>query len=339
MRVDNSHRPPSKIPEPIIHSPVQPSVNTAGEPRNDQYQEHTNSFRSSGGSSVLADAARRVKKEVSSQAVSPTVTVHNSKLDTVSDPKLEIKKQATAPNGLYKVNYSVPSPHPGLSNITFPMSIDEGLQRKTHKDPGIYHAMQFGVNDSSGKRLGGGYIGMQPRGDGKALVTFSGYGPHFKAPQGRAEFDGGKGASNSTLVDFKFGNKYNLTVERDPQNPQRLSAYIQDVTDPDNLGSKQHVQDLDVDRKVALAGRDAGFVEQYGAKINRSSQIAPAGGSFSAPFTTDEKGNVKTGVINSDGFYGRYKNSMVGNEQITKESGAGKEIHFSFQGVGSEKKA
>jgi len=257
----------------------------------------------------------------------------------VSDPKLEIKKEATAPNGLYGVSYSVPAPSSGLNNITFPMSIDEGLQRKTGKDAGIYYAMHFGVNHDGGKYLGRGYIGMQPRGDGKALVVFSGYGPHFTASQGRAEFDGVKGASNSTLVDFKFGHKYNLTVERDPEDPQKLSAYIQDVTDPDNPGPKQHVKDLNVDRKFALAGGDVGFVEQYGSKINRSSQIAPTSGGFSAPFTTDDKGNIKAGAINSTGLRGRYKNSMVGTQQVTRESGIGKEIHFSLQGVGYEKKA
>lgn len=30
---------------------------------------------------------------------------------------------------------------------------------------------------------------------------------------------------------------------------------------------------------------------------------------------------------------------MVGTQQVTKDSGVGKEIHFSFKGVGSEKKA
>ena len=126
---------------------------------------------------------------------------------------------------------------------------------------------------------------------------------------------------------------------RDPENPQKLSAYIQDVTDPNNPGPKQHVKDLYVDRKFALAGRDTGFVEHYGAKRNQSSQTAPTTGSFSAPFTADDKGAVKVGAINSTGLYGRYKNSILGTQQITKDSGVGKEIHFSLKGVGYEKKA
>ncbi|MGY2397568.1 hypothetical protein [Pseudomonas sp. SDO5271_S396] len=266
-------------------------------------------------------------------------TTEHSKLDRVSDPKLEIKKVATAPNGLFHISYSLPAPAPGLSNITFPMSIDAGLQRKSAKDGGNYFAMQFGVNDKKGKHLGTGYIGMQPRGDGKALIVFSGFGPHFSAPKGRSEADGGKGGSNSTLVDFKFGHKYNLTVERDPENAKRLKAYIQDVTDANTPGPKQHVKDLDVDKEVALAGHNTGFVEHYGAKIDRSSQIATVGGSFSAPFTQDDKGNIKTGSIKSDGLYGRYKNAMVGNQEITREAGKGKEIKFSLQGVGYEKKS
>lgn len=260
-----------------------------------------------------------------------------SKLDKVSDPKLEIKKEATSPNGLYQVSYSVSAPGAGLGNITFPIVIDEGLQRKSAKDGGVYYAMQFDINNEKGKRLGGGYIGIQPRGDGRALITFSGFGPHFKAPQGTSEADGGKGASNSTMVDFKFGNKYNLTIERDPENPKRLSGYIQDVTDPANPGPKQHVKDLDVDQNVALSGRNTGFVEQYGAKINRSSQVASTRGSFSAPFTTDENGSVRGGEIKGVGLYGRYKNSIVGTQTVAKEAGAGKEIKFSFQGVGYEK--
>lgn len=325
MRVDLSHMPLPKMPE---------SVTRPSEPYNDQSQEDKSTFPLSGHDSALTAGVNRPKRNTASGAVSPTTTTENSALDKVSDPKLEVKKEATAPNGLYGVSYSVPAPSAGLNNITFPMSIDEGLQRKTDKDAGIYYAMHFGVNLDDGNYLGRGYIGMQPRGDGKALVMFSGYGPHFTASQGLAEFDGVKGASNSTLVDFKFGNKYNLTVERNSGDAQKLSAYIQDVTDPDNPGPKQHVKDLDVDRKFALSGGDVGFVEQYGSTINRSSQIAHTSGSFSAPFTTDDKGNITAGSISSTGLYGRYKNSIVGNQQITKESGVGKHIHFSLQGVG-----
>ena len=280
----------------------------------------------------------RSKKILPTVPVSSVNITETSRLDKVSDPKLEIKKEATSPNGLYGVSYSLSAPVPGLSNITFPMSIDEGLQRKSGKDAGIYYAMMFGVNTVEGKRLGRGYIGMQPREDGKALIVFSGYGSHFNASQGRPEFDGGKGASNSTLVDFKFGNKYNLTVEVDPENPQKLKGFIQDVTDPHRPGPKQHVKDIHVDQKVALSGRDTGFVEQYGAKINRSSQVATTGGSFFAPFTRDDKGSIKVGEINSRGLYGRYENSITGKQQVTKEAGQTKELKFSFHGVGYEKK-
>ncbi len=265
-------------------------------------------------------------------------TTVKSKLDRVSEPKLQINKEATKPNSLYGVSYQITAPGVGLSNITFPMSIDEGAQRKSDKDAGIYYAMHFGVNDEKGKDVGRGYIGMQPRGDGKALITFSGFGPHFSAPKGRPKADREVGASNSTLVDFKFGNKYNLTIERDPENPKRLKAHIQDVTDPDKPGPKKHVEDLDVDQKFALADSDVGFVEHYGKSIDRSSQIAPTGGSFFAPFTVDEKGNVIEGSINSRGLMGRYQNSLVGTQEITKSSDRRSQVKFSFQGVGHEKK-
>jgi hypothetical protein len=322
---------PKTMPEPATYALSQPPVNLAGE------QASAHGLQWAERALVSDTAVARSRRNTPSMPVASVTTT--STLNKVSDPKLEIKKVATSPNGLYGLSYSLSAPGAGLSNITFPMSIDEGLQRKGSKDAGIYYAMQFGVNDAQSRPLGRGYIGMQPRGDGKALIAFSGNGAHFKAPQGRPEFDGGKGASNSTLVDFKFGNKYNLTVERDPEDAHKLRGFIQDVTDPDKPGPKQHVKDIYVDQKFALSGRERGFVEHYGAKIDRSSQIAPTRGSFSAPFTTDDMGNVRIGEIKSDGFYGRYKNSMVGQQQVISEAGKGKEIQFSFQGVGYEKKA
>jgi len=331
MHINNSQLFPKTMPEPATYALSQPPVNLAGE------QASAHGLQWAERALVSDTAVARSRRNTPSMPVASVTTT--STLNKVSDPKLEIKKVATSPNGLYGLSYSLSAPGAGLSNITFPMSIDEGLQRKGSKDAGIYYAMQFGVNDAQSRPLGRGYIGMQPRGDGKALIAFSGNGAHFKAPQGRPEFDGGKGASNSTLVDFKFGNKYNLTVERDPEDAHKLRGFIQDVTDPDKPGPKQHVKDIYVDQKFALSGRERGFVEHYGAKIDRSSQIAPTRGSFSAPFTTDDMGNVRIGEIKSDGFYGRYKNSMVGQQQVISEAGKGKEIQFSFQGVGYEKKA
>ncbi|WLH88199.1 hypothetical protein PSH87_16150 [Pseudomonas sp. FP453] len=318
MRIDHSPLISHIAPETSVSTPGTPTDRQAEVQRSRLHEMH-------GNSQLLAGRA----------STSQTTT---SKLDKVSEPKLQINKHASSPNGLYGVSYYISTPDPGLSNITFPIIIDEGAQRKSSKDGGIYYAMQFGVNDESGKKLGGGYIGMQPRGDGKALITFSGFGPHFSAPKGRDGADGGPGASNSTLVDFKFGHKYNLTVARDPDNPKRLKAYVQDVTDPDKLGPMQHVKDLDVDQKVALAGSNTGFVEHYGAKIDRSSQIATTSGSFFAPFSTDDKGNVKNGSVNGTGLYGRFANSMTGGQEITKRSGRRTQVKFSLQGVGYEKK-
>lgn len=108
----------------------------------------------------------------SEDSASPTPLISDaSVLNKVSDPKFEMKKEFTSPNGLFGVKYSLAAPSPGLSNITFPIIIDEGLQ-KADKDAGIYYAMMFGVNTEKGTALGRGYIGMQPRGDGKALIIF-----------------------------------------------------------------------------------------------------------------------------------------------------------------------
>lgn len=333
MRVNYSQFFPQVIPEPVVYPPTLPPVNGAGVQRSDHNEER--SLQQAKRTFISDAVPTRLTRSTPAVPVERTTTT--STLNRVSDPKPEIKNVATSPNGLYYVKYSLPAPGAGLSNITFPMSIDEGQQRKGSEGAGIYYAMHFRVNDEQGARLGRGYIGLQPRGDGKALIVFSGNGEHFKAPQGRDEFDGGVGASNSTLVDFKFGNKYNLTVERDAENPRKLRGFIQDVTDPDKPGPKQHVKDIYVDQNAALAGNEVGFVEHYGAKINQSSQIAPTRGSFSAPFTQDDKGNIKVGEIKSGGLYGRYKNSLIGNQQVISEGGKGKEIHFSLQGAGYEK--
>ncbi len=281
----------------------------------------------------LAGSTRSV---VSTPGAVP-VTVETSKLDRVSDPRLEIKKEASAPDGMYLVSYTVPGSGQGVSNLTFPISIGAGPQRTPSEPAGIYYAMQFGINDAQGNSLGDGYIGLQPGEDGKAQVPFSGFGSHFTAPDGSCDADGGPGASNSTTVDFTFGHQYNLTVEQDPQNPQRLSGYIQDVTDPEHLGPRQHVKDLYVDRKVSLTTSYSGFVEHYGKEIDRSSQIAPTAGSFSAPFTTDDQGNIKVGSVKSEGLYGRFRNSITGDLQVTRVNGEGKALKFSFQGVGYQK--
>ncbi|WP_256544613.1 hypothetical protein [Pseudomonas sp. 37 R 15] len=283
-----------------------------------------------------ASLARSTRSVVSTQGTIP-VTVEASKLDRVSDPRLEVKKEASAPDGMYLAYYSVPGSGQGLSNITFPISIGAGAQRTSSESAGIYYAMQFGINDEQGKSLGDGYIGLQPGADGKAQVPFSGFGSHFTAPHGSTDADGGPGASNSTTVDFKFGHKYNLTVEQDPKNLQRLSGYIQDVTDPDKVGPKQHVKDLYVDSKVSLATRHSGFVEHYGKDIDRSSQIAPTAGSFSAPFTTDDKGTITVGSVTNEGLYGRFRNSITGDLEVTRVNGESKELKFSFQGVGYQK--
>ena len=320
MRIGNLPLFPQIAPETSVLTPGLSSASV----QHEQRSSHSEGHRKSPQPAARAGAAE---------------TTVMSKLDRVSEPKLQINKEATKPNVLFGVDYYVYTPSPGLSNITFPITIDKGAQRKSSNDGGIFYAMRFDVNNEKGKKLGGGYIGMQPRGDGKALVVFSGFGPHFSAPKGSPEADGGPGGSNSTLVDFKFGHKYNLTVERDPDNAKRLKAYVQDVTDPDKLGPRHHVKDLDVDQKVALAGYNIGFVEHYGAKIDRSSQIAPTSGSFFAPFSTDDRGRVRNGSVNSRGLYGRFANSMTGTQEITKKGERRTQVKFSLQGVGYEKKA
>lgn len=230
----------------------------------------------------------------------------------------EQKKAATGPNGLYNLDYDIPGAGNGLASLTFPISIDKGLQRVKANDAGHYYAMQFDVNNLEGKNLGTGYIGLQPRADGKALVTFSGFGSHFTAPKGRAGADGGSGASNSTTIDFQFGHKYALMVERDPTDHSLLKGYVQDVTDPENPGTRQHVKDLQLDEDALLAGRQSGFIEHYGKKAKESSDLGRTAGSFYAPSGKSVDDETIEGSLTDGTLYGRYKHSLTGERETTK---------------------
>ncbi|WP_198390500.1 hypothetical protein [Burkholderia ubonensis] len=272
---------------------------------------------------------------MSAQPASPTST-RRTVTERLDKPgaKAETKKHGSAPNVLYTVDYRIPAPKGGLTNLTFPVHIDKAQQKRKPGDAGTYFAMQIRFVKENGVSPGGGYIGIQPRGDGKALVMFSGSGPAFTAPHGRSEFDGAKGASNSTLVDFKFGNKYNLIIERNPENKKEFIAYIQDVTNPDAPGKKQEVKRLLVNQDSGLMGSNVGFVEHYGKAINSSAQIPPIRGGFGAPFTTRENGSTTTGALSNGRFSGRYQSSLTGDQTCTNGvDGKAQSVDFSFKGL------
>ncbi|WP_198360423.1 hypothetical protein [Burkholderia ubonensis] len=275
--------------------------------------------------------------ESSPAALSISTTSVRSKVTEKLDKpgaKAETKKQWSMPNLLYKVDYSIPAPKGGLTNLTFPVHVDEAQQRGKPGDAGTYFAMQIRFVKENGVSPGVGYIGIQPRRDGKALIIFSGLGSAFTAPQGHSEFDGAQGASNSTLVDFKFGNKYNLIVERNPENKHEFIAYMQDVTDPGAPGKKQEVKRLRVDQVSGLMGPNVGFVEHYGKEINSSSQIPQIRGGFGAPFTTNEDGSVTVGTLSNGQLAGRYQSSLTGNQTWTKGIDAkAQAVDFSFKGM------
>ncbi|WP_208457414.1 hypothetical protein [Burkholderia pyrrocinia] len=284
---------------------------------------------------ALSQLNRIARQSTSSDSA---ITQDKSTLNNIATPQVEIKQQKSKPNLLYNVNYTIPAPKGGLSNITYPIRIDNGKQRKSSKDDGIYYAMQFKVVNGNGQSIGRGYIGLQPREDGKALVMFSGFGSDFSAPSGLPTADSGPGAHNSTLIDFQYGHTYNLTVERDSKNPRVFHAYAQDVTDLNNPGPKKWVKDLHVNQDAGLAGYEKGFVELYGGTpIDSSAQIAPTSGSFSAPFTIDEKGTATHGWLWGSKLQGRFCNSTTGSQTQTKENGKTKKIELSIQGVGYPK--
>lgn len=240
---------------------------------------------------------------------------------------------ATKPNQLYLATYDIPGVGNGLTSLTFPVRIDAAQQRVAAGDAGTFYAMQFAVKDEKGKSHGQGYIGLQPREDGKARVAFSGFGAQFSAPGGTAKADGGPGASNSTSIDFVFGNKYELTIERDSTNHALLKAYVRDVTDPAKPGPRQDVKSLSLDKKVLLGGHAEVFIEHYGKSISKSSEIGRTKGSFYAPGGTSEKGETIDGKLYEGRLSGRYKQSTTGERTVTKIGQRIVELQLEIQGA------
>jgi hypothetical protein len=232
------------------------------------------------------------------------------------DAKPETKAQATGPNGLYELPYAVPVPKSGLHSLTFPISINRAEQRKGPCDAGDFFAMRWGVNDLKDRWLGGGYIGLQPRQDGKALVVFSGFGPHFSPVNGSPHADGGPGASSRAIIDFQFGHKYELTVERDSRDPRLLRAFVQDVSNAFRPAPRQHVQDLRVDQDAVLGGRQAGFIEHYGKAISKSAQIGRAECVFYAPSGRSSCGLRVDGTLAQGELNGRFGSSTMGRRVV-----------------------
>jgi hypothetical protein len=249
------------------------------------------------------------------------------------DAKPETKAQATRPNRLYELPYAVPLPKGGLHSLTFPISINRAEQRKGPRDAGDFFAMRWSVNDSNGRWVGGGHIGLQPRQDGKARVVFSGFGPHFSPDKGRPSADGGPGASSGATIDFQFGHKYELTVERDSRDPRLLRAFVQDVSNAFQPGARQHVQDLRMDEDVVLGGRQAGFIEHYGKAIGKSSEIGHAECVFYAPSGRSSSGQRFDGTLAQGELSGRFGNSTTGRREVAMLGNQTTAVRISLRGA------
>jgi hypothetical protein len=232
------------------------------------------------------------------------------------DARPETTAQATSPNGLYELPYAVPVPKGGLHSLTFPISINRAEQRKGPGDAENFFGMRWSVNDLHGRWIGGGHIGLQPRPDGKARLVFSGFGPHFSPVDGSPPAHGGPGASSGATIDFQFGHKYELTVERDSRDPRLLRAFVQDVSTAFQPGPRRHVQDLRVDQDAVLGGRQAGFIEHDGKAISKSSEIGRAECVFHAPSGRSSRGQRVDGTLAQGELSGRFGNSTTGRREV-----------------------
>lgn len=196
--------------------------------------------------------------------------------------------------GAISVGWSIPgAPSSGLTNITFPITVNEAT---AHND-GLYFAQQYSFQHNAA-----GYIGLQPRpnADGSERLhgTFSVWasGASSTDPNCNGGADGSPGESCAVEFNAVYGHQYAVKVARTGTDTWTgtatdtvtgVSTHIGTYTVPTGSGNLQ-------------AGQ-GGFVEWYlGAPS--CSTMARADGVFGGPTTTDAGG--KSGTTKANYEYG-----------------------------------
>ncbi|QEU96709.1 hypothetical protein [Streptomyces kanamyceticus] len=185
--------------------------------------------------------------------------------------------------GNVSIGWSIPgAPAGGLSNITFPMTVNKGT---AHKD-GIYFAQQFGFTNAPDV----GYTGLQPRvnsgGSERLSARFSNFvaGSTTTDPLCHEGADGGPGVTCAVDFDAVYGHRYDIEVER--TGTDTWTGTARDTV----TGKETHLGRYTLPTGSGnLRGSQGGFVEYY-AGIPSCAEMPRSDVVFGGPTSTDGGG-------------------------------------------------
>lgn len=204
--------------------------------------------------------------------------------------------QRWGPTGIVSIPYHVATQAPqGLEQITFQLRVDEAPHAN-----GFYYALQYTLLNGNG-----GYIGIQPRSDGKAIIIFSMFGKGAEAitDNCNAGNDDGLVIHCTLVTDFLQKNRYALTITRAAGTPGAWQAYLTNVTghgQPISIGIlKPRASSL------GLQGKGSGFIEYY--PLIASCNEVPRTRVFYAAPRAKTSGKGVTGTITTPSTYGKCK--------------------------------
>ncbi|MEV6520314.1 RICIN domain-containing protein [Longispora sp. NPDC051575] len=199
---------------------------------------------------------------------------------------------ALAAGGNAYLNWSIPNvPSGGLSNITFPMTVNPD----TVHDHGTYFAQQFAFTNASDVA----YVGLQPRpnvnGRERLHTAFSTFqaGASTNDPLCHTGADGGPGVSCAADFDGVYGHLYHLTAAKSGADTwvgtakdtvTGVTTHIGSWTLPSNNGK--------------ITGSEGGFLEYY-LGFPTCSTLPRTDVYYGGPTSTDLPGVV--GTVHAEG--------------------------------------
>jgi hypothetical protein len=214
------------------------------------------------------------------------------------------------------LSWSIPDvPEAGLTNLTFPITINEGTERVE----GTYFAQVFGFTDADEV----GYTGLQPRADQdgrqRLHAVFSSFiaGTASSDPNCREGADEGPGVSCASDFDGIYGHEYAITVEQTGADTWSGTA-LDTVT-----GASSHIGTYTLPAgSGSLKGSQNGFVEYY-LPVPSCDQVQAVDVLLGAPTTTDAGGLAGStwpdGEWRTESCHGEYTTDTVdGSAHVTR---------------------
>lgn len=182
------------------------------------------------------------------------------------------------PYHLLDVYYQELDKNSSRSEIIFPIEV-----HNASRNDGYYFAQYVVFDDGTG-----GYIGIQPRPDGKAFVPFSFFGKNVKAltPDRCSDgADGGDGISCHRIIKIKFGKKYYMRIKQVSTPSPGMVAWAGYVSDaPGRKGIK--IAAWEIPESAGKISYPIGFYEYY-LPVRSCQSLPPADVTFYQPYTVE----------------------------------------------------